>query len=196
MGLYLFNNKLIINNDGSLELSESLYWRCCNFGAFELPSLESGATLIPPDFNTSGGYQLDELTEYIYFSSGIYNDWDEISDPKLFITWECNIDNSGGNITDKVDLKLNCSIKGLSDIDVGFQSLNSSTIIGQSPRYKQFESIFTLDYDSISSPIEMNDLLTFRLNLKTNTSDIDNIIVNFISFRYQARKVNIEIDEE
>lgn len=182
MNITLFNNKIIT------------YWRCYNLGAFELSDGESNALLILPDRRTIGGYQLNDSTKHLYFTTGIYNDWDGCSNPKIFVFWECNINNTRGRIRDKVNLKIICHIKGVSESVIRFQSLKKSMIVGQSPRYKQFVSEFILDYDNVLNPININDSLSFNLFLKTDTSDVKNIIVNRISFKYKARKPDIEIE--
>lgn len=54
-------------------------------------------------------------------------------------------------------------------------------------QYKQFSSTHTINHDETDNVVEVNDIFAFRLNLKTDTSEVDDIIVNFVIFNYQTK---------
>lgn len=169
-------------------------WYCCKYiDVISVSPGGSGSTLTIPDTNTLGGYQLDASNEYLYSDGRACSNWDTNSNLDVIITFEVNVDNSGGNITDTVDLSLLAYYKGNGDTANKTQTVEIATIVGQSARYKQFISTHSIDYDLVSNVVDSNDLISFRINLETDTSEVDNIIVNFIIFRYKTGKVNIEI---
>lgn len=137
----------------------------------------SGATFVPPDANTVGGWQLDVASEVLYFDGDVHDDWDGESDMFVVIDFEVNIDNSGGTVNDTVDLKLVAYYKGDGDVATRTQTVEVATVVGASARYKRFSAMFTLDWDKASNVIEKGDDMHFILNLETDTSEVDNIIL-------------------
>jgi hypothetical protein len=71
-----------------------------------------------------------------------------------------------------------------------------ATVIGASARYKQFKVVFPIDYDYASNVVEVNDLMSFRLNLETDTSEVDDIVLSDMSFSYLTTHVGIEDGDE
>lgn len=193
MSMKLFNNKIILTDDGEIRFDGSVYWFCKYIDALSMAVGASGATWTSPDSNTLGGYRLDSVTEYLYCNAKVCKNWDEASDLEVIVFWECNVDNSGGNVGDTVDLLLNCYFKGDAETAIKTQVLEEAVTVGQSPQYKQFKTTFTIDYDDGSNPVDVDDLFSFRLNLETDTSEVDNIIVNFIILRYKTEKIHIEV---
>lgn len=191
MSINLYNNKVIINDDGEVELDVPIYW---HYNYIDISqAVVSGTTYQAPDGNSLGGYRLDRDVEYIYFNSKVFTDWDGASDLEVVVFWELNADNSGGGVDDTVDLKLSCDMKGVGEITPKNQTSEEVTIVGQSLRYKQFETTFVLDYNDGSNPVDADDLMSFVLNLETDTSEVDDIIINFVIFRYKTKLLGIKI---
>jgi len=174
--------------------TSSLWYNYRQIGAINVSPGASGATPTVPDANTIGGYQLDAATEYLYFDTDIHDDWDGASDILITVYFEVNVDNTLGNVADTVDLQLICRMKGDAETACKTQTLEEATTVGQSPQYKQFNVTFAIDWNDVTNPVEEDDLIGFRLNLETDTSEVDDIIVNHFEIKYKSAQPNcIEI---
>jgi len=176
-----------------LEALTSIWYYCKYMDAINLASGGSGATQVMPTANTLGGYQLDSATEYLYFNAKICNHWDEASDIEVRVTFEVNIDNSGGEDTDTVDLGLLAYYKGTEEIVNKSQILEIATVVGKSAQYKQFTAVFNIDYDKVDNIIEVGDKLAIRLNLETDTSEVANITINFVTISYKIKSPQVKV---
>jgi len=182
----------IVKTSKKIHGTTSLWWYIKYVDAFTITPGGSGAQLIPPDANTLGGYQLDADTEKLYFNAHVFDNWDGSSDLELVVIFEVNVDNTGGSDTDTVDLRLVSYYKGDGETTNKTQTVEVATTVGKSPQYKQFTTILTIDYDATDNVVEVGDTITFVLNLETDTSEVDNIIVNSAIFRYRAIAMNPE----
>lgn len=183
----------IVTLQNVLRTATSKWYYCKYIDAIAISPGGSGATLAVPDTNTLGGYQLDAANEYVYFDARTCSNWDAASDLYVKITFEVNVDNSGGNAGDTVDLSLLSYFKGDGETSNKSQTNEIATTVGQSAQYKQFTSTHTIDYDDPNNTVDTNDVFAVRVNLETDTSEVDNIIINFIVFTYQTKKVHVEI---
>ena len=93
-----------------------------NLDAINLISGGSGATFIAPNASSLGGYQLNGITEYLFFSTRVEDDWDEINDGIVEIWFEVNDDNTGGLDTDTVKIQLECWHKIEGELACSFLS--------------------------------------------------------------------------
>ncbi len=152
----------------------------------------SGATRTAPDSNTIGGWQLNAAGETLYFEAHMEAEWDAVSDLIINAWWEVNVDNTGGAGGDTVDLQLVVRYKGEGDTAIKTQTVEVATTVGASARYKQFRTSFTIDYDAASNVIDSLDVLSFALNLETDTSEVDDIILNLMELRYATTKPSLE----
>jgi hypothetical protein len=153
----------------------------------------SGAALVAPSANTPGGYQLDASSEELYFDFHLHNDWDAASDLTIKVRFEVNIDNSGGGVGDTVDLRLRAFYKGIGGTSCRTQTVEVATTVGQSAQYKSFEATFTIDYDiGGGNNLALDDDLGLILNLETDTSEVDDIVITHVSFEYNTNKVSVE----
>jgi len=177
-------------NENGIYASSSPWYYCKYMDAFSLASGGSGATLVTPDNNTLGGYNLDADNEYLYFNAAVCNNWDGASDPIVIIIWEVDVDNTGGGANDSVEIDLQCWFKGDGETSNKSQALSGRTEIGQSARYKQFMTTLTIDYDDGSNPVEEGDVFTCRLNFDATNSDISDIVINFVRFAYRCKVPN------
>jgi len=176
---------------GSLEASTSVWYYHQQFDGQTLNPGGSGATLVPPDGNSIGGYQLDADTEKLYFSTDIHDNWDEVSDLEVTIGFDINV--AGGAGSDTVDLQLLAYMKGLGEAATKLQTLEIATIVGTAVQYTSFSVTFLVDYADGSSPIDPGDKVGMILNLETDTSEVDNIIITHIETKYKTNIPLIEV---
>jgi hypothetical protein len=152
----------------------------------------SGPKFTAPTANTLGGWQLNAAGELLYLESDVHADWDAASDLKLEIKFECNVNNTGGGAGDTVDLKLVCYYKGNAETACKTQTVENAVTVGQSAQYKRFTTTFTIDYDAASNVVEVGDSISMILNLETDTSEVDDIIICDASFYYSTTHIGIE----
>lgn len=183
----------LITADGHFRSVNTEWYATQHFQVINLSPGGSGATQVVPDSNTLGGYNLDADGEYVYFTGHIHRDWDAASDILIEIHFECDVDNSGGNVGDDAEFDLLCYYKGDGDTTNKTQSPTVGVTVGQSARYKQFEGVVTIDYDLGGNVVDIDDVIAFRLNFDATNSDISDVVVNHITMQYQTSKVNNEI---
>jgi len=152
----------------------------------------SGATWTPANANTLAGFRLDAAGELLYTEADIHADWDEASDLTLELGFTVMIDNSGGSPTDTVDIKAVCYYKGEGETATKSQTVEDAIVVGACPQYTQFKHEFTIDYDAASNVVEVGDVITFTINLETDTSEVDDINLHGGSFYYNSTHVGIE----
>lgn len=155
-------------------------------GAFDPGA--SGATFAAPSANILGGYQLDAAGEVLYFDADVYSDWDGASDLTVEIYWCLN---AAGSASDTVDLNLVAYYKAVTDTATKTQTVEVPTIT-DGVQYTMYKTTFTINYDEVDNVVEAGDKIRFVLNLETDTSEIDNIIINAGSFYYNSTHVGIE----
>ncbi len=178
-----------------IEAETSIWWHEYILPATAFSKGASGATQVSPDANTLGGWVLDrdDTNEIIFAISHIENDWDEATDPTTELWFEVNADNTAGADTDTVDLKLVYRYKGEEEASFKTQTIEVATVVGKSARYKQFKVEFPLNWDLGSNVLETKDIISLGVSLETDTSEVDNIIVNFAEFKYKTNKPAPEV---
>jgi len=183
------NNLLRINGFlevvDSLKASTSLWWYCKYMDAFNLSPGGSGATQIVPTANVIGGYQFNAPTEYLYFNGGVCNNWDEESDIEVKIRWEMNVASLSDN--DSIFLDLDCLYKGTDEDTTKHQLLTVGVLVENLPQYTMKTTTFEIDYDLADNVVQQGDVFSFRLNLNTVRSDVDDVIINFGRFEYKTK---------
>jgi hypothetical protein len=122
----------------------------------------------------------------------VHADWDAATDLTVEVFFEVNVDNSGGAAGDTVDLKLVCYYKGDGETACKTQTVEVAKIVGASAQYKQFETEFTINYDEVDNVVQVGDQIGFILNLETDTSEVDDIIVTAASLHYNTAHMGIE----
>jgi len=162
------------------------YWHEYLIPAVNLSSGGSGATLIIPDNSTLGGYQLDRDTEFLFFITHIEDDWDEVSNAIMEIDFEVNVDNTGGNDTDTVKFQVDCYHKIEGEFANTTQSLSGNTVVGKANQYELFKQTITI------TNVRLEETVAVKLNLDTTNSEVDDIIVNFVELKYQAKTPALE----
>lgn len=153
---------------------------------------QSGATWTAPSANTVGGWRLDAETEVLYFDTDVHADWDGASDLEVEIYFAVNIDNTGGGAGDTVDLKLVCYYNTTGDVATKTQTQEVATVVGASAQYKVFKSVHTINFDETDNVVEAGDIMGFALNLETDTSEVDDIVILHGSFNYNTTHIGLE----
>ena len=154
------------------------YWHEYNIGAIDLSPGASGATQIAPNASSLGGYQLNAINEYLYFSSHVEDDWDSVSDGRFEIYFEVNDDNSGGLITDTVKFQLEVWHKLEGERVCTVYSLSGNTVVGQAEQHDLFDQYIAI------GDLRSREVISFRINLNTIQSQVDDVIVNYVEFKY------------
>lgn len=152
----------------------------------------SGATWIQAGATTTGGWRLTNASHLLRGQADVHSDWDGASDLTVSVKFMVNIDNTGGADTDTVDLRLNAYYKGNGDTATKTQAVEVATVVGKSAQYKQFSASFTIDYDAVGNVVESGDVMAFVLNLETDTSEVDDIVVTSMEFYYSTTHIGIE----
>jgi len=152
----------------------------------------SGATWTAPTANHTGGFQLNAVGEVLYFDTDVHTDWDGASDLNVEVYFAVNVDNTGGGAGDTVDLKLVCYYNTVGDTATKTQTQEVATVVGASAQYKVFKSVHTINFDETDNVVEAGDIMGFALNLETDTSEVDDIIVLHGAFYYNSSHVGIE----
>lgn len=182
-----------LKTDQEIRAATTLYRRYYHLPMYSADPGAAGAAFTAPGANTAGGWQIDAATEFLYFDSDVHADWDAASDLKVEIVFEVNVNNTGGGTGDTVDLKLQAFYKGDAETACKTQAVAEvATVVGQSAQYKQFTATFTIDYDATDNVVQVGDKFGFILNLETDTSEVDNIIINGGSFYYNTTHIGIE----
>lgn len=166
----------------------SLYKRYYHMPLYSSDPGASGATFTPATANHVTGWQLNAATEILYFQSDVHSDWDGATDLNVevkFVLLDAGVAN------DTVDLKLVCHYNGVGDTAIKTQTVEVATTT-DGTQYKVYKAIFTIDFDAVSNVVDAGDVICFMLNLETDTSEIDNILVIDASFYYSTTHTYIE----
>ena len=67
--------------------------------------------------------------------------------------------------------------------------------VGQSAQYKQFDAEFTIYWDYADNVVEVGDIIAIILNLETDTSEVDDIVVTAMEFYYHTTHIGTELGD-
>ena len=169
------------------------WWHEHDLSVSSLSKGASGATEVVADANTLGGWQLNAVGELVNFGAHMEDIWDAVSDLQINVWFEVNVDNTGGADADTVDLKIVARYKGDGETVIKTQTVEVATTVGKSARYKQFKATVAIDYVAGGNVIDALDVFSFVMNLETDTSEVDDIIVNLVELRYETKKPALEV---
>lgn len=182
---------LTIGTDGTITASSAPWYRCTYIPATAISKGASDATWAAPDGSTLGGWQLDGATEYLYFRAKVCGDWDGASDLRLvcFVEKDC----AGGSANDTIDLKVVSYYKKYDSADTNTQTAETPVTVDDDARYTQYRALFTIDWDKADNVVEEGDVFSFVMNLETDTSECDDVIVTHCQWSYQVLTPSLEI---
>jgi hypothetical protein len=171
-----------------IRASTSIYRRYYHLNIAGIAPGSSGATWTEAGANNLAGWQLNSATELLNFDSDVHSDWDGTSDFTVEIYFQLL---SAGSNGDTVDLKLITYYMAVGDSIVKTQTLADVVTTTDGTQYKMYKATFTVPWDA-ANDIETGDRLSFTLNLETDTSEIDNILVANGSIVYSTTHIGIE----
>lgn len=170
----------------------SLWWHHDHIAPFSADPGASGATWIDPQANRIGGWQLNHEDEHLHLHIHLEDEWDAASDVEFHVVFEINAASVGSG--DTVDLKLIAFYKGDGEATTKTQTIEAATTVGVADQYTQFEAQFTIPYaPGGGNNIDMEDSFGLTINLETDTSEVDDITINWFEFKYKTAKVRGEI---
>jgi len=73
------------------------------------------------------------------------------------------------------------------------QTVEVATTVDDDAQYTMYSATFAINWDEVGNVVEAGDKITFRINLETDTSECDDIILNDGLFRYQTKTPALEI---
>lgn len=155
-----------------------------HISAFTVNAGGSTAVLVLPDANTLGGYRLNNVADLLYFGFHVHDDWNGNSDLEVQVEFEVGIDNSGGGAGDTIDLSLALFYKAVGGVANKTQVIEVATVVGQAAQYKRFTAVFVVDWDLLANVVLADDVFSAILHLETDTSEVDNVIINHMVFHY------------
>jgi hypothetical protein len=164
------------------------YWHEYNFDVYEISPGSSGATFIAPNVSSLGGWQFNGITEYLFFSAHIEDDYDELTNGILEVSFEVNDDNSGGNDTDVVKFQLEVWHKIEGENGCTVESLTGSTVVGKATQHDLFIQDITIPN------LRLGENISFRINLDTITGDVTDVIINYMELKYQTYYPAMEVN--
>lgn len=177
----------VYDTDGS-----SRYWHEYNLPASSASPGASGATYIAPSANSQGGYQFNANTEQVHYQTHVEADWDGSTDMELEIIWQVNeVAADDGT----VDLKAIFYYSGDHEATLKTQTVEvAHTITGNKAQFTQHKTTLTINWDLVDHVVQVDDTFGIILNLETDTSECDDIIINYSEFKYETTKPAPETD--
>ena len=195
-GVYIFSD-----DDGYLDLvadtgirvsnyvrhTSANYRRYYHMPASALDPGASGATWVDADANTVGGWLLNAVGETLEFNADVHADWDG-TDLTVEVYFAVGV---AGSADDTIDLKLICYYNAVGDTATKTQTVEVPTTT-DGTQYKVYKAIFTINWDETDNVVEAGDLISFILNLETDTSEIDSAIILAAHLHYNTTHTGIE----
>lgn len=153
---------------------------------------KSGATWTSASANNLCGWQLNAVGETLEFQSDVHADWDGASDLTLEVKFQILAASAENNT---VDIKLVCYYMAPGDSVTKTQTVEVATNVGDGGgkvQYTMFQVDFLINYDEGGNLVEAGDSVCFIMNLETDTSEVDDILIVDASINYNTTHVGME----
>lgn len=183
---FVFDKPIIVTD--TIRASTTSYRRYYHLSVGGFDPGASGATWVNPDGNTTGGWRLNAVGETLITGTDIHSDWDGVSNITMEVLFALN---ASGNPNDTVDLKIVVYYCGPGDTSTKTQIVEVATVT-DGTQYKVYKVVFVLDYDAANNVIDAGDHISVILNLETDTSEIDDIIILEGAYYYNTTHTGIE----
>lgn len=189
----IFDSQLVgagnfIFNNGYLRTDTSRYRRYYHLPLASFDPGASGATWTSATGDHLAGWQLNAAGEVLEFDTDVHSDWDGASDLTVEIRFQLL---DAGNPGDTVDLRLVSYYMGDGEVATKTQTDEVATVT-DGTQYKMYTVTFTIDYDALGNNVDAGDIISLELNLETDTSEIDNVLIVGGSFFYNTTHTGIE----
>ncbi|MGW8324069.1 MAG: hypothetical protein ACWGNI_00105 [Desulfobacterales bacterium] len=189
----IFDSQLVgagnfIFNNGYLRTDTSRYRRYYHLPLASFDPGASGATWTSATGDHLSGWQLNSDTDILEFESDVHADWDGVTDLTVEIRFQLL---DAGNPGDTVDLRLVMYYMGDGETATKTQSDEVATVT-DGTQYKMYTVTFTIDHDLAGNLVDVGDVISFELNLETDTSEIDNVLIVGGSIYYNTTHTGIE----
>lgn len=171
-----------------IRCSSTKYRRYYHMPPQKLNPGASGGTWVNPGANTTGGWQITSATHTLNMQADIYSDWDAASDLKVEVYFAVGAAGVAGNT---IDLRALCYYNAVGDVATKTQTVEVPTTV-DGTQYKVYKATFTINFDETDNVVEAGDIISFLLNLETDTSEIDNAIILAATFYYNTTHIGIE----
>ena len=87
---------------------------------------------------------------------------------------------------DTVDLKCIFRYKGDQESAIKTQTVEVAKTVGIADQYTQWTTDFTLNWDLVDHVLQSGDTVSMEINLETDTSEVDDIIVSMAELKYKT----------
>jgi len=174
-----------------IRATTSLWWHAECVDAVNVSVGASGATWTDADADHLSGYQINANDEYLYATFCVHGDWDATSDLEIKVTFEIMV--AGTLEGDTVDIKALCRYKGHGETATKTQSPETAVVVDDDAQYTMYVATIIVDHDLVDNVVDLGDKFSVRLNLETDTSEVDDILISHINFRYKTKQVLPEV---
>lgn len=173
----------------------SLYRRYYHLSLASFDPGASGAVWTSAGANTVGGWQLDNAGEELETKVDIHADWDGATDLTVEIRFQINAASAENNT---VDIDVIFYYMGLTETGTKTQTITGSTNVGDGGAKAQF-TMFSMDvvlpWDTGGAVVDAGDCIAMILNLNTVASEVDDIIINAVTYHYPITHAGIEVGD-
>lgn len=152
----------------------------------------SGAVWVDASANGPGGWELDADTDHLHGNVDVHADWNGASDLIVEVYFQIV---GASVLNDTVDIRIQFFYMGVGEVAAKSQTVEVATNVGDGgakAALTMFEAEFIIDWDDAGNVVEVGDQIGFLLNLETDTSEVDDIIVNNMTFFYETTHLGIE----
>lgn len=167
------------------------YARCYHMALGSSNPGATGPRWVSPGAGSIGGWELDVATDILYFQTGVYSDWVGGEDLTFEVRFHVGASGSAGGT---IDLKMVFYYSGVGDTATKIQTVEVATVT-TGTQYKVYTATFTINWDQASNVVEVGDHIRCTLNLETDTSEIDNVVIESASMYYRTTHPGIELGD-
>lgn len=181
-----------VNTDTVIRGATTLYRRYYHLPLASFDPGASGTTWTSAGASTVGGWQLNAAGEILETKVDVHSDWDAASDLHAEVRFQIN---AASAENDTVDIKLVLYYMGVAETVTKTQTVEVATNVGDGgakAQFTMFQADFVIDYDAIGAVVEAGDCIAMILNLETDTSEVDDVIINAVTYYYNTTHLGIE----
>lgn len=179
-----------LTGTGTITATNAVWYNSTHISASSANPGASGATVVDPSATTLGGYLLNADGNHLDFETHVESDWDG-TDLTVDIHFEKST--AAGSVSDVAIIKLDLYYKGAGEATNKTQSLSDTVVVNDDAQYTLFKAIFTVDWDLENNVVEAHDVFGCHLWFDASNSDVANVTINHIDFKYKTKKPAPEV---